>query len=639
MGEQRVHRRVGIALGLCSALGLVVLSGSLLEVGSLDRAEPAVAQGGRPAPPQGDLIKPSGGQRVEVRPGESYVGVVVEDKNGRPVLGAPVAPVLIRNDETVRLLSGAVRTDEHGRVRICVDYGTWGLENKDELHIEVVGIFDGPLRRRVSSKAFPGPLRFTLPPTGRVRVHFDHQELGANERRRSPYAIGLRVSGTEPAGNLEATIRGALIPLRDSVAEFSFVQAGLLLTATLQRGPSSNGEIHFGGPTEDGQIIAAEILGDRPALTGRMVSPNGVPLVGYRGTAHYRPRMYGPPLFDFVTGDGGRVQWGVLREGLFPPEGIDCLYLDVASEPPNAFRQIRVSLPRGWQGTTPYSMGVISLLATVPLAEGVVVDGQGEPVSGARITVLSPTGRNDTWPSLANRLLGGPITTSAAGKYSISVAEELDRGFKLQVRATGYQTLTSPLQQVGQTGLRLVMSPGSSLTGSVLLRDNVEPTLLRLEAGSPGWSVPEFVANLRDDGSFKVSGMAPGEVEARIVFPDGTPVAIFPVACARAGGGVDLGVIDLRNDIFGRTVQVSGSDGSQGLPPGHAVDRRGAIVGIVKPSGVLQLMTSEEFPEVTISVPGYLSSGWITIEGDERVILETDAREDHTSPGILMGGK
>jgi protocatechuate 3,4-dioxygenase beta subunit len=236
---------------------------------------------------------------------------------------------------------------------------------------------------------------------------------------------------------------------------------------------------------------------------------------------------------------------------------------------------------------------------------GTVIDGDGEPVTGAELELVV---RRD--PSMMRIEIGGTRSlarsrSGPSGRFRISPIDP-EQSYELRVRADGYapasEVLTGLEPYRTRAGLRIALTRGQTLTGTVVDSDGnpLRDAAVRLAAAAagrglggmrltqPGGDESRFGADSDDAGRFTVAGL---------------PVGKFDLTVSRSGFAQrTVPAVELKQDDDATDV------GEVVLEPGEKI--HGIVIDRDRqPVEGAEIELQESGPMMMMALPGGAGSG------------------------------
>jgi protocatechuate 3,4-dioxygenase beta subunit len=271
----------------------------------------------------------------------------------------------------------------------------------------------------------------------------DAVEVGLERPRR---IAGRVTRGGEPVEGAQVHLEGnhrKEAVQTDAEGRFAVEELRPDATYTLQASAGDAdalAQVHLaeGGESREDVELALE-AGAR--VTGRVVSQGGAPVAGARVSVDALAGGHedGPTV---LSGPDGRFSLGALPEGRY-----------TVSAEAKRFRDGKAPLQVGRGGH------VEVVLAPAVLVEGRVVDASGAPAEGAQVAAHSPPDAEGDSRWLASARAGED------GAFTLEL--EAPGALELQVDSERFERLTRAAQAPA-SGLVLTLSPGASITGSLL---------------------------------------------------------------------------------------------------------------------------------------------------------------------------
>lgn len=238
-------------------------------------------------------------------------------------------------------------------------------------------------------------------------------------------------------------------------------------------------------------------------ITGVVVDANGAPVSFYRASAQAPaledergPRFAQEEIFD--------------ADGRFTLKGLDAATYVVTVEASDRARKIipKVNVSRG----AAVDIGRIKLAAGARVS-GIVVDGQGNAVAGARIAAKDAGGGLPTLSAGTSSDLSGVFELKGLEPGPITLRGEHPNF------AAGRTTVEISLERP-ITDARLVLQAGGRVSGTVTRRGGTSPADLSVTvtpSDLTSWVDPPLEAVVGADGTYAVEHVSPGHVSVALV--------------------------------------------------------------------------------------------------------------------------
>lgn len=540
---------------------------------------------------------------------ELDVRALVLDVDGRPVGGVPVAWMVWSGDSA--------------RMRIQARSGEDGIARVRHLQSRLPG---DPGGRNVLLLALPGgvegqvpfepenpptePIELRLPPFGSVEVivlDADGQsfpdgtkvilQAALDDREKAKY-WDYSPNPHDEKGRSTAWTQGGS-------ARFEHVGIGQRLEALAYH----NEMREYFAVEDDGlrasgkhrQIVLR--LAEAPTvLTARLLRPDGSAIAN----ASVASRLCfdgGSSGRTLATDDKGRFRH-FLNEEEYPADPDRKWWLAHRDDGTADIIIARVPLPLPLD-VGDQSLGDIVLGTGGVLAEGRVVDEDGEPVAGVRLGLSPADGSGSDHLDLPRGKLGTKDLSDENGGFSFTGADAA-AGWILSFEKQGWHRQRLEVSS-GAQGLVIALQREERRTlGKILLDESVPRDLLLLRWKPREASTTNPVLTLAADGSIHCDAAVSGIGELQLVSSRvGETLVSIPDLSLDGGSGplAELDPLDLRGRVFFHQVLVSGP-GAQ--PPG----RLSVDFGLTPPrvhtgwSNPLRFLTSDRDRVITIYAPG-----------------------------------
>jgi protocatechuate 3,4-dioxygenase beta subunit len=417
----------------------------------------------------------------------------VTDGRGAPLPGTRVS---ISSLTTERRREPAV-SDADGRFRLggLAPGGRFDLTVFHPGHLphEAPGV-EAPL---------PEPLRITLRPArslaGRVVDDAGKPIPGVRislvETRELRMAGGAQGgSSSRSAGETDAEGRFLATHLTPGTVHLSFVASGF--RGKVLRGLSI--------PEEEDPAPVEVVLETGAVLSGRVVDSRGRPAAGLRVLVHPLEPNEGMALSGAeadTEADGG------FRIAGLAPGQLRVEVQDWQTQQGRLLAEKTIALGSG---------GGNRLDLTLPdrhRLSGRVVNEQGEPVRGARLTLTADRGQ--------------AASADSAPDGSFRFTDVPEGTWRLTVRARGHAPAAEEVRLAGGDldGLALRLSRGGTITGRLLGLTGSERGQVRVvawpEAGGAGTVLSSAVGPVDDEGGYRVPDVGPGKWTVEASLPSG----------------------------------------------------------------------------------------------------------------------
>jgi RNA polymerase sigma factor (sigma-70 family) len=488
--------------------------------------------------------------RVVLVPGHALEGRVL-GPDGSPLPGAAVAAWWGRSESGWTLDRVETAADALGRYRLeGLAAGTWRLRVRKGpdadrgggvVEVPDVAVYDirlsggATLRGTVVDADGGGPLAGAAV---LLKVFGPDWSWAAHVRAASA-ADGSFLAEDLPPGTIfgiEATLPGYFLAANRDELRVELRSGGVEeKVVKLRRGSAIAGIVRDenGAPVPCARVSCGSAAFWSPLVTA-----------GADGAYRISPVAPGRTLL-FAVAEGRHLPgypvppWQAIQSGNLPPE----ISVDVP-----ASGEVRKDL----------------VLRPAGAVEGLVVDGAGRPVAGARVALAVPSSH-----------VPGAVVSGADGAFRF---ESLSPGDAIVLEATGTRGARGASEALrvaeGETvrGVRIALAAGASLSGTVRCADGgpARGVVLRLVTGSVDLSKPwqqnewqirnAATVPVAADGAFHAAGLAPGtytllaEAEG-CAFLAGKP---FPLAGAESRDGLEM-VLSPEEALAGRVVAEDGA--------------------------------------------------------------------------------
>ena len=280
-------------------------------------------------------------------------------------------------------------------------------------------------------------------------------------------------------------------------------------------------------------------------LAGRVVGSDGAPVPW--ATVRVGPRLSGGP----GPADFGTRQATAGERGEFEIEGLPrATLVALAMSEEAASAAVEVDL-----AAVPDRRDLVLRLDVSGRIEGVVVNSAGQPVAEAQVTAYPDLFAG---ASLQDFALRGPAVDASDGGGRFAFRGLPDGTYRLQASRSG---AANPFSRrttkavTGATGVRLVVEREGRIRGRVQFEDGSAPALFSVAAGL---APPLPVAS--SDGTFELTGVAPGTHDVHVRGPDFAPAVVRDVA-VEPDRARDVGTIKVERgrSVSGRVLGARGA--------------------------------------------------------------------------------
>lgn len=386
------------------------------------------------------------------------------------------------------------------------------------------------------------------------------------------------------------------------------------------------------GPSRDGERVRVQLEATpvSPVVVARLLSPQGKPLSAAKVKLAIEGLLWSDTEATILADEEGRVRCGVPLQDGGPTEAGWTLRFSVdqpGGPPLGASLNLTQPLLVGEN-----DLGDIHLELAPLLAGGMVLDTDGEAVGGAYVRL------HRDWVGESGRAgsgsLGTPVRTDREGRfaaYGFEARGAASSRYRLRVSHPKYNDLEQPFD-LGEDGLRIILGAGASLSGAVLLDEEVP--LHKLSARLMVDPIDDerttgYHHGIDDAGGFSWNGVAAGTGKLAIVV-DGLrrPVAEVEGIVLRPGVRTEdprLNPVDLRGRLFAVTVTVRDSEGEAILGAGVRVlegEGRASMYGPPGPVvGEFTVLSTAASFDIEVSAPGFRSQVIRDVAADYDVVL------------------
>jgi hypothetical protein len=515
-------------------------------------------------------------------------------------------------------------TDSEG-VATFFHLGASGALDPDHAggRVFVDGLFEPPVEAVFGFRAFPEhPLELALPLHGSVEVEVVHASGEPAQVSKPAHLSPVQSSGTL-LGKRSTRASSGVVAGR---ASFPLVQLELTLQAELDDRPDHYAaRVRFEGPVRPGeQRTARLVLTPAAVIRFRVLAPSGEPLSGREIVAIFeRATAASRSSFDSTVSTDAE---GFVRLPVTEPwnEGTR-LSLTLRLDSPEG---------EGMEGSLELShalapgvneLGDVHLRHDRVLAAGRVVDGRGQPIRNASVTVerLDSSGPGqETW------LPAFSTSTGPDGGFAFRQDPPPEA---LRVRAGSRDHAPAePIPFVpGTRGLELQLLQGGGLRGSLRMPEGLPRRALMITASDPEG---QQLQTIQPDasGRFEFLGLAPGRVDVSVMLTtENVQLALVEGIEVREGEvrsdprleAIELGVSMRRLVIRVRTP--SGAPSPRGwvrILSGAAY--RTSPTGFLIDEGEAQVFGRAVPLDLEVDVPGHRVVRLAGVESDQEVVLE-----------------
>jgi hypothetical protein len=577
------------------------------------------------------------------------VRVRVTDRQGAPVIGAPVALQQRRGPASYDFLSARTEApDGVARLRHAGD--VLRAAAGESFVVAVQGLLDPPVEQPIAADAPPEQLvSLVLGPAGSCEVVVVDPD---GRRLPGPLDASLRFAtgGPGAAHSPQTATRRSRTGV-DVV--FEQVELGRTLAVSVRReGSEALLEASGPGPRQPGErvVLQVRVQDDLTILRGRLVDAQGTPagpltaLARIETASGQQADRADRPLD--VAQDGGFA----LDVADPPDEDVDLVLAihGLANDGANlgvARRPLPADLTAGV-----HDLGDFVLLQPPLAVAGLVVDAAGRPVADATVTA-SPVelGSVEDGPALDPPPAPAAVHSDAQGRFEM-FGELGPSGTALMARKDGQ--LGGPVvARPGERGVRIVLGATGGLSGTVLLDPSLQNSLMLVQversdgATEPGGGPGSEPALLGANGQFALRDLAPGIYRLGIVYAaTGSELGAVDGLVVRAGDPTRdprLQPLDLR--AAGWLIELELVDeGGESVPGGRACSRPSgdpaARWSYASPvAGRLPLLGTGRPLDVVISAPSFLHTPLEQVTASQRVVLRRAARLSlRLAPGLRL---
>ncbi len=588
--------------------------------------------GPTPDPPARVLLGPDREVRVQV-----------VDSKGSPVLDAVVALRQRRLGSRVDHLTARTRApDGIAILRHAGHLLGARLEAGEPFLLALQGLFDPPVERALDPRSPAGEIvRLVVEPTGSCEVSVVDE---SGEPVGGPFEARLRFADAE--GGRARFRSGPCVETRHSRGGesvlFEHVALGRPLAVTVTReGSGALGEVRGPGPRAPGERVELRVRvgGNLAVLRGRVLDHAGTPIAAAALRATFEARGTGEPVeAEWLVRSAADGRFSVDTAPLAEvPEGLT-LAVHRLSEDGAELAAARRALPAELRAGT-HELGDFALAETPVAAEGIVVDGDGNPIARATVTASVPAPRTEevNEGGRPGRPLA-PARSDARGRFALRGEAGVDL-IALSAEKAGLAG-DPVVVQTGARGVRLFLGAAGAVEGTVLLDPSLLGSMVLAQA-VPDPSDPaaegarEAEAGVVDRGGrFSLGGLRPGRYSVRIVYAaNGTELGKVETLSVRAGETTcdpRLDPLDLRANHRLITLELVDerdqpvAHGRAFSRPSDQADARWSFTREV--GGRIPLLSDGRPLDVAISAAGFRRAERDRVTSSRRVTLRRAAR-------------
>jgi hypothetical protein len=470
------------------------------------------------------------------------ITVTTVDRDAQAIGGVPLS-LHSRSRDGASTFEWRVETDEHGVATIGpLDLFASGSQDTErDFSVKVDALLRNPLEPRFVARQIPdAPLRFELPPTGRLAIDV------VDDTGRAAESIAGTTIRTAPADGVEVhdddVRKRELWSEYDGRARHDFprVEVGQEFEVYVDR---NTGDLDVTarvvGPKSPGETVTARLVGVRlPRLAARIVDARGEPVADRRVEIHvssYKHRVHPWPLGAATTDRDGRLEVSIesfddWREAIQGQCWITAACRDEKSQRIEAVGFVllpRTDVPeRPAAARLDRDAGVVQVQSGPRVAAGIVVDDRGAPVTGAQIAVTTRDWEMEELEGTpdepdVNVVLGSTVPQASS---LLSTATDTDGRFEmigdtpsaallLHVEKTGFRVIQPTDSgadvpfETGAADLHIRLQRFGTVAGRVLATPkDLRELELRIRSDISPYET--FVRPLDADGDFEVSAPA-----------------------------------------------------------------------------------------------------------------------------------
>ncbi|MBC8405097.1 MAG: carboxypeptidase regulatory-like domain-containing protein [Planctomycetes bacterium] len=481
-----------------------------------------------------------------------------------------------------------------------------------------------------------GKLTLLATATGQVVV----QVLTDQELPETEPGIGM-LHLLDRSRNSRPTIYSRL-PNQAGTFEYSHVGLGAELQFSFRGDRSSNQEfLKVQGPKTPGEVVVVKLTRPhRASVSGILIQPDGLPLSNAEiiiNEVYDQPKPFGSGFVKLQTDEVGGFQYQ-LREQLErevwegpdavkrKPSSLEALVITSTVEcNVQLYARVVVGVPNE---PKEIQLGEIQLAKTKPLVVGLVVDGDGMPISNVGVRFRwKPMSSEDNRGS--QELPGVYVKTDRDGRFVAYGLRPDAREYIIQIQRKGYQRFEQVLQpSADEQQFVLVANP--AIRGTILVDEGVLPNDLRYQAASGERKLYRIGGRITSTGDpTRLSLDFSGAIDQPFTFNILTmrSEVLFQSQEFRLMPGQilappELNPLDLRGKLKVFTVSCEDKDGNP-LPCSFEIlsgERTRTSFGWE--SSEKRFAVVEPLPSLRVSAPGYISGLSANVQSDTVITLQ-----------------
>lgn len=255
--------------------------------------------------------------------------------------------------------------------------------------------------------------------------------------------------------------------------------------------------------------------------------------------------------------------------------------------------------------------------------QGIVVDANGNPVSSASVHLERDFGEAAFDLEHWYRLWSNRATTDKEGAFTIP---DPGRRGRYRIVVDDRESVVNHREVVrGETGIKVTLEPGWTVTGEVLWDETLEVDGLLVgiqpQGMSKGIDFGHSDGVKHDARSFKIRQVE-SQACAMMILPtfSSHPVSREELELGAGGGTIDVGLIDLRGGLKTASLQLTPEDDSD-LFFADAIDLDGVRMGS-EVDGKIPIVFAKDSLDLVIIARGYRNTEVKDVRGDREVFLK-----------------
>ena len=405
----------------------------------------------------------------------------------------------------------------------------------------------------------------------------------------------------------------------DGRAVFEHVGLGLDLVVAASTDGFAGTELVRAGPRSPGEEVRIDLHFDRrlPRVTGRLLGPDGTPHADAEmevSVLYVDPERGNEQTAERFRADAeGRFEC-IIRRDVSPNA-----WTEVVLESNEAYAtagdpRFVASRPLALaEATDTVDLGDVQLATANVFLAGRVVDGAGEPIYWASLSVKRFAPPDAVGVPPYEWVREARTQTDEAGEFRMT--GELGPGeYALLARANGFFPSEEVPFTPGTQGIEVVLDRAGALEGRVVLPDGVPHDLVGLllarEGEEPDWT-PWTLPRLSESGAFSIPDLAPGPVDVGVVvFGFGEPFSTVRDVLVVGGETVRDPRLDplVLEGVHGIELTVV-DDAGEPVPKGYALHRpladHDADRCVFFGAGTARLVADRPAIDVDLTAPGF----------------------------------